>query len=215
MGTMDTVTCSTCGASRQLELSEISERTPCPQCGTTVLRFGALIEESMSVSVQWVTEVIPRNQVRDWKQRWNQVQIDFQLVSTLSTETTSAEAIHAWSQRLFSFFIHAYHLKDALRDAASSLGLTASDIESAISNDQRLAVIADLANLDKHSQLTRPPRSGYKPEIVQISGLDTSAGNGWILSVKIKHGSVILDGIAVARDAVTAWQEKLTSWGVV
>lgn len=99
-----------------------------------------------------------------------------------------------------------------MKDAAPSLGLNASDIEDAITNDQRLALLADLANLDKHFKLTKPPRSGYVPLIEQLSGVDNAAGNGWLLSVKIKHGTSILDGLAVARDSITAWQEKLSAW---
>lgn len=109
----------------------------------------------------------------------------------------------------FQFIIHAYHLKDALRAAAPSLGLNASDFEDAITNDLRLALLADLANLDKHLKLTKPPRSGCVPVIEQISGFDSAAGNKLLLSVNIKHDTVILDGLAVARDAIAAWQEKL------
>ena len=127
----------------------------------------------------------------------------------------SGESIHARLQQLFSFFIHAYHLKDALKDAAPSLGLNASDIEAAITNDPRLALLADLANLDKHFKLTNPPRSGCVPAIEQISGVDNAAGNGWFLSVKIKHYAVILDGLAVAKDAIAAWQEKFSAWGTL
>lgn len=56
------------------------------------------------------------------------------------------------------------------------------------------------------------PRSACVPAIEQISGVDGSTGNGWLLSVQIKHGGVILDGLAVARDALAAWQEKHSAW---
>jgi len=212
---MDTVTCSTCGASRPPELGATLERPPCPNCGGTALTFAVSIEESISVSGQCSAELVPGNQTRDWKQRWSQAQKDLQSVFSPSTEAMSGESIHAWLHRLFSFFIHAYHLKDALKDAAPSLGLNASDIEAAITNDPRLALLADLANLDKHFKLTKPPRSGCVPVIEQISGVDSAAGNGWLLSVKIKHGTVILDGLAVAKDAIAAWQEKLSTWGIL
>lgn len=212
---MDTATCSTCGAPRPPELSATLERPPCPQCGGAALTFAVSIEESISASAQCSAELIPGNQARDWKQRWSQVQKDIQSVSSPSVETMSGESIHAWLQQLFSFFIHAYHLKDALKDAAPSLGLTASDIEAAIKNDLRLALLADLANLDKHFKLTKPPKSGCVPIIEQISGVDSAAGNGWFLSVKVKHGTVILDGLAVAKDSIAAWQEKLSAWEIL
>jgi hypothetical protein len=169
----------------------------------------------MSASVQCSGELIPGNQARDWKQRWALVQMDLQSVSAPSTETMSRESIHAWLQRLFSFFIHAYHLKDALKDAASSLGLIASDIENAITSDPRLALLADLANLDKHFKLTKPPRSGCMPVIGPVSGVDCTTGGGWLLSVKIEHNAVSLNGLTVARDACSAWREKLAAWGVL
>ena len=179
------------------------------------MTFAVSIEESTSVSAQCSAELIPGNQTRDWKQRWSQVQKDLQSVSSASAEAMSGESIHAWLQQLFSFFIHAYHLKDALKDAAPSLGLNASDIEAAITNDPRLALLADLANLDKHFKLTKPPRSGCVPVIEQISGVDSAAGNGWFLSVKIRHSTVIFDGLAIANDAIAAWKEKLSAWGIL
>lgn len=212
---MSTVTCLTCSSSRPPEMIATLERPPCPKCGGTALKFGELIEESISASVQCLGELIPGNQSRDWKQRWNQAQKSLQSVLSPSTETMSRESIHAWLQQFFSFFIHAYHLKDALKDAALSLGLNTSDIEAAITNDPRLALLADLANLDKHCKLTKPARSGYVPVIKQISGVDSAAGNGWLLSVQIEHGTVILDGLTVAKDAIAAWQEKLSTWGIL
>jgi hypothetical protein len=127
----------------------------------------------------------------------------------------SGQSIHTWVQRLFSFFIHTYHFKDVLKNAAPSLGLNQSDVEDAITKDPRLALLADLANLNKHFKLTKTPRSGSVPIIEQLSGVDSSTGNGWIISVKIKHGKAILDGLAIAKDAVAAWQEKLSMWRIL
>jgi hypothetical protein len=62
----------------------------------------------------------------------------------------SGVAINAANHRLQSFYIQAYHLKDALKSAPA--------IEPAIAADPALALLADLANLDKHSRLNRPPR---------------------------------------------------------
>lgn len=212
---MNAVTCSTCGAPRPPELSATLDRPPCPKCRGTALTFAVSIEESISISAQCSAELIPGNQARDWKQRWSQVQKDLQSVSSASAEVMSGESIHALLQQLFSFFIHAYHLKDALKDAAPSLGLNASDIEAAITNDPRLALLADLANLDKHVKLEKPPRSGCVPVIEQISGVDSAAGNGWFLSVKIRHATGIMDGLAVAKDAIAAWNEKFSAWGIL
>jgi hypothetical protein len=211
---MDEVKCLKCGASRPPELASKSERPPCPHCGGTALRIDASIEELISISAHLVAELVPGNQTRDWKQRWKLVQDEIQLVSSQHTDPMSGESIHASLQRLFSFFIQTYHLKDALKEAAPGLGLRASDIEDAITNDARLALLADLANLDKHTKLTKPPRSGCAPVIEQISGADNSTGIGWRLVLKIKHGASTLDGLAVAQDAITAWRERFKAWGL-
>lgn len=132
------------------------------------------------------------------------------------TDGLSIASIHGARQRLFLFFIATYHLKDALKDAAGRLGLIPSDVEDTVTNDARLALLADLANLDKHMKLSRrPPRSGTVPVIGKISGSDDQEGGGWQISVPIKHGARILDGLAVAEDAVNAWREKLTAWRLI
>jgi hypothetical protein len=212
---MTEVTCSECGASRPPELASKSERPSCPDCGGTALTISVSSEGSISFSGHCFAELVPGNQARDWNQRWKLVQDEIQLVSSPHREAISGESIHASLQRLFSFIIHTYHLKDALKEVAPRLGLKACDIEDAITNDPRLALVADLANLDKHMKLTKPPRTGCAPVIEQISGADSSTGNGWRLVVNIKHGAAMLDGLAVAQDAVTAWREKLNAWGLI
>lgn len=209
---MDTITCLSCGAARPSELGGSFDRPPCPQCGGTALKMTASIQESVSAHAQCMAELIPGNQARDWKQRWRQIQKDLESVCAPSIEIMSSESIDAWLQRLCSFYIHAYHLKDALKAAAPSLGLKASTIEEAVSNDPRLALLADLANLDKHSKLTRPLKSGHFPVFGQRSGVDNPTGNGWLLCLKIAHAGATLDGLAVAKDAIDAWREILTVW---
>ena len=179
------------------------------------MTFSVSVEGSISFSGHYSAEFVPGNQARDWRQRWELVQGGIQRISLPHVEVMSGESIHAAVQRLFSFFIQAYHLKDALKEAAPQLGLRLSDVEDAIKNDPRLALLADLANLDKHIQLTKPPRSGFAPIVEKISGADSSTGNGWLLVVRIRHGASILDGLTVAQDAVSAWQEKLRRWGLV
>lgn len=212
---MSEVVCSSCGADRPPELATTSERPPCPHCGGTALTFNVAIEESVSVTAHCSSELVPGNQARDWKQRWKVLQEDLQVISSPCTEVMSSDSIHSAMQRLCSYFIHAYHLKDALKEAAPGLGLTASDIEDAITNDPRLALLADLTNLDKHTNLTKPPRSGSAPVIQQTSGVDNSMRSGWNLSAKIEHGTVVLDGMTVAQNATDAWREKLTAWGII
>ena len=212
---MNKVTCLKCGAHRPSELAEGTARPPCFHCGGTSLAIGVSIVESMSISDHCWSELVPGSQARDWKQRWKLVQDNILLIRSPHTEAMSGESIHALLQQLFSFFIHTYHLKDALKVNAPALGLMPSDIEDAITHDPRLTLLADLANLDKHMALHRTPRSGIVPVIEQISGVDNQAGGGWQLSAKIKHGALALDGLAIAEDAVTAWREKLIAWQLI
>lgn len=88
------------------------------------------------------------------------------------------------------------------------------DIEDAITADPRLSLLADLANLDKHVEFgeNRKPRSGNVPSYGSLSGWDCEGG--WRLKVEIRHGDSCLDGLLIARDAVTAWAEKLKGWGI-
>jgi hypothetical protein len=212
---MNAATCSKCGAPRSPDLAEGTARPPCPQCGGTSLTISMSIVESLSMSDQLSAELVPGNQARDWQQRWKLVQDEIQLIRRPDTGTMSEESIHASLQRLFSFFILAYHLKDALKDAAPGLGLKPSDIEDAVTYDPRLALLADLANLDKHVKLNHQARSGSVPVIEKISGADLRAGGGWQLSAKIKHGASILDGLVIAEDIVTAWRERLMAWQLI
>lgn len=211
---MNTVICSKCKASRPSELAQGGARSPCPECGETSLIIGVSLAESISAADYLQSALIPGNQVRDWKQRWKFVQDELRDILRPHTETRSAESIHSAVQRLFSFYVLTYHLKDALKDAASELRLIRSDIESAITEDTRLALVADLANQDKHSKLARSPRSGIVPFISQIAGVDGLV-HGWQLSVQIKHGDAMLDGLSVAKNAVEAWREKLSAWQLV
>ena len=128
-------------------------------------------------------------------------------------DTMSRDAIFAWRDRLCGWYVQAYHLKDALKGAASTLGINPQAIEKAINDDRRLALLADLANQEKHSQLDQQ-RSGYAPKIGAPSGSDVLP-RGWLLKLPVDHGSQALDGLDIARAAVTAWRETLESWRLI
>jgi hypothetical protein len=112
----------------------------------------------------------------------------------------SGQAIEAAYRDLRSFYVRTYHIKDPLKQDAASLGLQPSDIEDAISNDSDLALLADLANLDKHFKLNKRPRSGAVPNLAHVQGVRAGSGEGgWRLDVKIRHGARVLDGLEVAE----------------
>jgi hypothetical protein len=212
---MNNVYCSSCGLERPRELTTTTERPPCSQCGGTALTINLAIDEAVFAKTNLGSEIVPGSQKRDWKQRWQVLQGDLEVISAPCTDVMSSNTIHTALQRLCSFFIQAYHLKDALKEAAPELGLRGTDIEDAITLDPRLALLADLANLDKHLTLTRQPRSGFTPVIKTFSGVDDPSGHGWNLSAKIAHGNELLDGVSAAKQATDAWREKLSMWGIV
>jgi hypothetical protein len=58
-------------------------------------------------------------------------------------------------------------------------------VEQAITSDPNLALLADLANLDKHFKLSRAPRSGDVPTIT-VKGVQPGSGEGgWRLEATI------------------------------
>ena len=211
---MNAVACSKCHTVRPPEIALATERIPCPTCGGTSLTIGESISECASATSHVYAELIPGMQDRDWRLRWKLVECELQAIVSPHEEIMSRESIHAAQQRLLSFFILAYHLKDALKHEARVLGIVRSDIEKAINDDTRLALLADLANLDKHSRLTEPPRSGSIPVIARVSGVDIPEG-GWKLSMQVEHGTKILDGLAIAEDVAVAWRERLTAWKLI
>lgn len=205
--------CSGCGAPRWQETS--TERTPCPTCGGTILTFTESLQESIGLSDQPRGGLYPAAQAHDWRVRWEAVQRELHTMEADHVGTMSGDAIHSANLQLRSFFVQAYHLKDALIKASSQQGMPGKEnIEGAISADPRLSLLADLANLDKHAQWDKKkkPRSGNVPSYESLSGWDCEGG--WTLNVKIRHGDSSLDGLSIARDAITAWAEKLKGWGI-
>jgi hypothetical protein len=96
------------------------------------------------------------------------------------------------------------------------MGVSNAQIEGAISAEAALSLLADLANLDKHFILTQPPRSGRVPQIGEVQGSQSGLGEGgWQLEQVIEHNGQELDGLAVAKDAVDAWERCLTDWGLL
>ncbi len=158
----------------------------------------------------------PGEQARNWKRRWREIQAELQRLLTERTETLSGDAIMDAQRQLLAFYVHAYHLKDALKAEAAKIGVSKAQIEGAISAEAALSLLADLANLDKHFILTQPPRSGYVSQIGEVQGSQSGSGEGgWQLEQVIEHNGQELDGLTVARDAVDAWERCLTNWGLL
>jgi hypothetical protein len=154
----------------------------------------------------------PADQDRGWQRRWLEVQRAQDKLAAPRTGGMSAEAVHEAVQDFMSFFGLAYHLKDALK-AASPQGLQGSAVESAISNDPTLALLADLANLDKHFVLSKSPRSGDIPRLGELRS--TTTAHGWEVEMPIHHKGGVIEGNTFAKDVVKAWEVRLRGWGLI
>ena len=108
--------------------------------------------ESLKVSSSLSMELVPGTQARDWRQRWIGIQEHLKRLRAAHPEPMSAASIQNANHDLQSFFVQAYHLKDSLKQDAGTTGVPETTIENAITADPHLALLADLANLDKHGK---------------------------------------------------------------
>lgn len=208
------LTCRNCGASQPEPLDTSLGYPNCNRCGARGWHIDVTITECANASNVVLETLTPGGDTaRDWNSRWQSIQAELKSLSESSMETMSGDTIFARRDRLCNWYVQAYHLKDALKDAASTLRIAPQAIETAINDDLRLALLADLANQDKHGQLNRA-RSGYVPNIGAPSGSDVLP-RGWILKLPVNHGPRTLDGLEIAGEAVAAWREKLEAWGLI
>ena len=155
----------------------------------------------------------PQGAIRDWRQRWERIKTEAEELNKPQRILMSGEAIKAARDRLLSFFVLAYHLKDALKEE-SRIG--DEIVERAITHDLDFSLLADLANLDKHGRLRKSPRSGVVPTIGAASGVQDGAGqDGWKLSMMIHHGPRTRDGLTFASSVLEAWRRHLSGWGLL
>lgn len=212
---MREVVCNGCGTSLPKELASrpTTERPPCPVCGGTALKTALEVCDGATASDMYSSALELGQQDRNWKQRWENIKSEYQSLSAPHTESMGGDTIHAAVQQLYSFFVQAYHLKDALINDAPLPGLTRTVIEAAINSNRILSLLADLANQEKHRTLATTPRSGTVPMQQRILGVDVPGG--WNIAVEIQHGSSTHDGLTIARDVVTAWETQLRAWGLI
>ncbi len=204
-------TCSVCGAPWPPEGSPGG----CPECGATSKTVYIEVADELNLADALETKATPGDQSQDWKGRWADLTRDVERLEAPRDSELSNDNILSAARELLSFYIRAYHLKDALRADSTSHGVTKNQIETAIDNDADLALLADLANLDKHLKLDRDPRSGDVPVIGPAHGIRAGSGEaGWRLEMEITHRGQVHDGLLVARASVEAWRRLLTSWGL-
>lgn len=212
------VTCSGCGAERSPNLIGVSNRPPCPECGETAVTLDKTVQfAALGIASSVEASLRPGEQERTWERRWQDAQDQLARLLASRTEPLSTGAIYAAHAELQAFYIQTYHLKDSLKAASGKTGIDGKTIEDAVTNDPDLALLTDLANLDKHGHLNRPPRSGHAPKVAHVRG---TTGRGvpsgeWQLDVSIEHRGNHLDGLAIAARAVCAWRRTLKRWGLI
>lgn len=210
------VSCPNCGASRPSTLASTVPRPACSVCGEQGIAIRLGIAEEVNTAESISVAMRPGDQRQDWQRRWSDVEEQLPRLLAPREEKLSGSAIFAARAELLSFFVRSYHIKDALCSEASTLGLTRETIEEAITADPELSLLADLANLDKHLRLNRPPRSGSVPLIEDASGVQAGSGEGgWTLELPIRHAGTVRDGLDVATAITVAWESHLESWRLI
>lgn len=210
------VSCPECGAERPAELAQTAPRPPCPECGARGIAIRLGIADEVNVVDELTVGMSPGDQSRGWHRRWRDTQKALHRLTEPRTAQLSGDAILEARRELLAFYVHAYHIKDALKAESGSIGLSGQTIEEAITAEPALALLADLANLDKHLNLNRPPRSGDVPQIADATGLQGGSGKGgWHLYQPIVHRGQERDGLEIAEDAVAAWGRVLTGWSLL
>ena len=203
--------CSDCGAVRPESQAGLGPSS-CPRCGSTArtVRIGLASEINIAGSIGVV--LTPRSVEPEWKQHWTRILVALGRLEEPNMTPLSGNEIMSAGSRVGDFFVLTYHLKDVLI-AEGVVGRDA--VEDRVFADPRLALLADLANLNKHRLLRRRPRSGFVPSVGEPSGSQRGDGvEGWQLVLRIEHGTRSLDALEVARSSVDAWREALESWGV-
>lgn len=206
------VLCGSCGAELKVWRNQPAEQPPCPTCGginvvvqaeaAAVLAFAGIATASLGSPHQ-----------SGWLPRWKDLNQELSRITRLHRGNASSTAVHKAGLRLLEFFVSAYNLKDSLKTTSAIDGEV---IEKAVTNDDDLALLADLANLRKHEVLdpARSTRSGDAPSVLLIWA-DSRPQGGWKLRLDVAHKSHTIDGVEVARRAVRAWRRELKGWGLI
>jgi hypothetical protein len=204
--------CSSCGLDRSDDSTlSTPECEPCAACGATAVTYGRPLSETVATSVTITTTFRPGAQERDWQIRWSQLQHRLGSVTAPRSNLRSADTVHSAEQDLFEFFVSAYHLKDALiADGAAPKKL----VEAAIHANPNLALLADLANMDKHRRLDMPPRSGEVPVIDGPAAEASDNSATWRLILTIRHKGQRIDALAFANSVIDAWRKSLLALGL-
>jgi hypothetical protein len=170
------VSCPECGTERPAEIAQTVPRPPCPECGAKGIAIRLGIAEEIDIAGELTVAMSPNDQSRGWVRRCSDAQTGLRRMTDPRTMQLSGAAVLEARRELLDFYVRAYHIKDALKTESGSLGLSEKAIEGAMAADPALALLTDLANLDKHLNLNRPPRSGDIPQIGDATGVQRGSG---------------------------------------
>jgi hypothetical protein len=204
--------CANCGATRPLGIANSSPRPACPECKATAVSFEVSAVIQLSTDASASASLEPGDQSLGWMRRWEHTQSRLPSLLAPHTEDLTGEAIKDARDDLFAFFIQTYHIKDALKVEATSIGLDRKRIENGVNADPDLRLLGGLANLAKHHG---KGRDADAPEIIRTSGTNGVTGGGWRLDVTIRRSGEDLDGLQIAQSAVDAWRGLLSGWGLI
>jgi hypothetical protein len=207
------VYCGGCGIGRA-DQSPQAVRQPCPACKSTSLMFVASLAEYVRVSAELTLRYQPDVGPHGLQERWRHLEKRGAAeLGVLLPEPATREGLVEARNRLLGLLVELYSFKDALKVEARNFGHSEQDVEDAVTKSPHLALLADLANQEKHVVLNSAPRSGFVPAVGPPSALFTSGQLGWTLGVEISHGSGILDACSLAQAALNEWEQLLRSWG--
>lgn len=125
-----------------------------------------------------------------------------------------------YEDELWSFFQHAWHLKDWLKNDPNA-SATESRVEDLANGSNELRIAADLCNRTKHYTLTRKPREdadfgGVKLEVRIKENLRTgesTSEESWDWSVELGNGTSRW-ARQLAHDIVDEWDRIIQELGL-
>ena len=115
---------------------------------------------------------------------------------------------------LWSFFVHAWALKDWVRNDEALDATAREGVVAAAHGEWTLQICADLANRTKHLVLDK--RSRHDAETVRrdvIVALDETTSPTWTHHISLKSGETII-AQDLAKDVVQTWQRLLAEFGI-
>lgn len=109
---------------------------------------------------------------------------------------------------VYAFFQNCYHLKDHLKNDPSYIKHNNTDIEDYVSDNEELAICADICNGSKHLVLRDGPRSGSTSKITGSSTtLEVGESTQISMTFEVAHNKRKLDAFQIATEALKKWKD--------